>query len=1166
MVSSRLSLSSSLSFTRTSSLSILERRKRLRRILLESLENRMLMAFDPMELAGDAAWVDSRQEGLPGYRVDLDAVLKGQDLPPVETVAYLERVFGSASGSSVDQPWFPTIQRAYDHWSHEQGLAFSYSTLTGEGELLGEGEAGGPRLLSVAPNSGDIFSFNTLNTLPESPTELVFRFDGSDGIRTSSIANGIRVTRSGRDGVFGNGNDQVILPGFLGLGDNDRIVVMRFASTLPDDTYRVEVMGEDVPAQGLNAIQNLAGRKLTARSGDRDVVNFKLELGAQVVAVVPQPVDRSATNTISMTGNSATLSLTARQGGLAQAAVGTNVNFRINQTAAATTVASYVPATNTLTVDVGVNGTLSDVATAINSGLAGDFSATVVTNGGYVIAAADAGSRVVSLGSTVLDPKLNQIRVYFNNDDLFATRVTTNPLGGNPSVVDPASYQLILTNDTVQPNDDRAFLPSSVTYDPATDIATLTFASNIEQLAGTGTYRLRVGTKDAVETSSNLPAVSVRAPADPQGFVSGAQGLGTNPADAAGVVNGSLSVLVNQSIITNNTNDLPIDFPGSNFEPGHRDIQDETHQNGTEDGNPQISTLFYNFALDRSYGNNALGQPVFTSITPEQMQRVREIFEFYSEQAGIDVVESVGSGFTIVVGDLFPNGAISGPSGTLGVANSQTGLAIIDGADVWNNAFGGSFMRTTMHEIGHLLGLGHATDLPSGTFMQGFADPNPPADGPFPGDFDVNHLQFLHRPDNRDVDLYRFEIPVGTTGQVRIETMAERLASSSNLDSHLTLFRQLPDGKLEVVSANDDYFSEDSFLQATVTAGVYFIGVTSTGNQDYNPLTGNTGSGGTSQGTYQLRFDFVPTLNTSITDTSGTVLDGDGDGQAGGNFDFWFRAAAPVGTASPEVPKTIYVDKGYAGAQNGSAAQPYSSIPAAVAAAVPGDVIRVVGSIGADNSIATTGDNPAYEIGRGGVGNVVLSDGVTLEVPNGVTLMLEPERSSRSAAAESSPVVAMLASTIVFRRCKSWAFLVTRSCSPATMTSRSVSTRIHSPRHRPQVIGVDSKFTTTSIELKGVATTNAKVFSSITSPMRTFGMVAARLLFLRQARPYLRSTWQRPDLLFSITGLPSAPDQPLRPIRIALKKLVSPNLATRCRAPIVPTTIASAPRFAAIRF
>ncbi len=82
--------------------------------------------------------------------------------------------------------------------------------------------------------------------------------------------------------------DTVIVPGFVGFGDNSRIVILRFAETLPDDLYRVEVMGADLPAENLVSIRNTAGDRLTPRLAgtDRDVFNFRLQLGAQVVAVV----------------------------------------------------------------------------------------------------------------------------------------------------------------------------------------------------------------------------------------------------------------------------------------------------------------------------------------------------------------------------------------------------------------------------------------------------------------------------------------------------------------------------------------------------------------------------------------------------------------------------------------------------------------------------------------------------------------------------------------------------------------------------------------------------------------------------------------------------------------------------------------------------------------
>ncbi|QDV22465.1 DVUA0089 family protein [Aureliella helgolandensis] len=795
---------------------------------------------------------------------------------------YFVRVLGS--GSAADDP------QLYNLGIRLKGLAAGYV-------------GSQPRLLSIAPNSGEIFSFNNTTTLLEAPTELTFRFDGASDIDESTLAGGIQVIRSGGDGVFGNGNDIVVSPGHLGLGDNNRIAVMRFASTLVDDLYRVEVLGEDDLANNRTAVSNALGVPIQTRAIDstpldttRDSIDFNLELGALVTAVVPQPVDRLA------------------------------------------------------------NGTLS--------------------------------------------PQRDKIRVYFNNDDLYGSAITTGTITPNPTVVDPAFYQLILSQDTVQPGDDAVFLPTSISYDPATDMAELTFAMPIDQLAGAGTYRLRVGSNDAVVSESNPVNITQLNPLDPASNIDAAYSLGS--------FGGAFSTLINQSIDTQSILALPLDFPGSNYDPGHRDIQDETHLNGGGDASPQIAKVAYNFALNRPYGLDASGRPVETSITSDQIQRVREIFEFYSTEFGIDFVETQSAGLSIVVGDLFPlGGEQSAPGGIIGLAGGS--LAIMDGAETWDNSFGGrsgipgaqSFFGTAMHEIGHLLGLGHTYDQPPGTIMGDtgdLADPNPGlgtagTEWAFPGEVDIVHGQYMYRPDNRDVDTYSFTIPTGQTGTLSAETIAERLPNSSDLDSYLTLIKRTADG-FEVLASNNDNTSSDSFLSAKLDAGEYFISVTGKGNEDFNPAISNTGSGAVSQGAYQLKLDFAPDV-ASIVDASGTALDGDGDGLSGGNFNFWFRTAAPVGVAAAGEAKTVYVDKSYVGPQTGSATQPMNNLDLQNSAKwpagflKPGDVVRVVGSGGADRDLNTLTDNPAYEIGRGGVGNAILSDGLTLQVPQGVSMQVD---------------------------------------------------------------------------------------------------------------------------------------------------------------------------------
>ncbi|QDV65530.1 Dockerin type I repeat protein [Crateriforma conspicua] len=82
-------------------------------------------------------------------------------------------------------------------------------------------------------------------------------------------------------------SDVVVQPGYVGLGDSPREVVFRFAEPLPDDTYQIDIVGV-----GPTALTNIAGEPF------QDGVNlsrqFQINLGPQVVAVVPEPVRRNA--------------------------------------------------------------------------------------------------------------------------------------------------------------------------------------------------------------------------------------------------------------------------------------------------------------------------------------------------------------------------------------------------------------------------------------------------------------------------------------------------------------------------------------------------------------------------------------------------------------------------------------------------------------------------------------------------------------------------------------------------------------------------------------------------------------------------------------------------------------------------------------------------------
>ncbi|MEQ1825450.1 MAG: pre-peptidase C-terminal domain-containing protein [Pirellula sp.] len=92
------------------------------------------------------------------------------------------------------------------------------------------------------------------------------------------------------------GDDVTITPAFIGFGDSDREVVIRFAEALPDDFYLIDILGT-----GPFALRNAAG--LPFNMGINQSVRFDLDLGTTVQAVVPQPVVRAANGSLTQLRN-----------------------------------------------------------------------------------------------------------------------------------------------------------------------------------------------------------------------------------------------------------------------------------------------------------------------------------------------------------------------------------------------------------------------------------------------------------------------------------------------------------------------------------------------------------------------------------------------------------------------------------------------------------------------------------------------------------------------------------------------------------------------------------------------------------------------------------------------------------------------------------------------
>ena len=661
------------------------------------------------------------------------------------------------------------------------------------------------------------------------------------------------------------GSDVPIVPAYIGLGSTDREVVVRFGETLPDDLYRLEILGN-----GSTALRNTDGEAFNG--GVSKSIEFNLDLGARIQAIVPQPVTRD-------------------------------------------------PVTN------------------------------------------------------LLSQERNRIDVYFNDDDL------NTALASNVSF-----YQLVYTSGTGTNADDIVFTPTRVEYNASTDRASLFFARNLDRLVHPSTgadlpiseLRLRIGSNEAIPAAPN----TLTPAADAGDSFTSSLNVSSSWTPSA---TSSASLEITAAIA--NTSAYVLDFPGSNTDPGNRQIRLQSHVVSSADSNDGITTFLYNF---QPVLGRVDGTLMVNAITEQQKTRAREVLSMLSQYLGVKFVESDNLGLTLAVGDLRAvNGlALNGPSGQLGTAgplrSSGQDAAVLDIQDFGNsleNEFGGEFFLRMMQAVGVLLGLGTADELPSLT-VQSNVTPAAGTEMIFPGDHDIVHGRFLYRPDSTDVDLYQFTLPV--SGRVNIETFAERLVNSSILDTQLRLYQLQSDGSYREVAQNDDYFSEDSHLSLELAAGTYVLGVSASGNDDYDPAIAGTGLGGTSEGAYKVRIDFRPPATSLLRDSTGVAVDGDADGVPGGVHNFWFRPTGPS--------NTLFVDKAAQAGGNGSLITPFRNISDAISEAnrlgTVIDAIRVVGNGGADAKIETPADNLAYEVGFNAL-NQPLPDGTTLDVPKNVSLMID---------------------------------------------------------------------------------------------------------------------------------------------------------------------------------
>ncbi len=699
----------------------------------------------------------------------------------------------------------------------------------------------GPQLIGVQPNEGDLIVDGTSRDV--APRVLTFNFDEAQVIDPATTS-GIRITRAGNDGTLGTTDDVQIVPGLVTLGDTrSNEVVVRFAETLPDDNYRIEVFAFDDPARGITAVRNVDGEVFIPSngSGRTETIDFSLDLGALVESIVPQPVVRQADGTLAQYRN--------------EIDVYFNNDPLFVEDSAAT--GSLVIGAQTIQVTADLSDrTFDDVQIRFVS------DNTVTTP----VSTYDSASRIITVrhrsGSTFNSivssiDSLNGFNSTLSGDG--AAAFTPPAASSSPFVIrgvptarsaeNPRFYQLLLTQETVSTRDDVFHTPQRVIYDATTNVARLIFASDIDVLFGTatrgGTYRLRVGNAADQADFTVVP--------QPAPFAAGAAGdtvLTSADVGTFGNTSTTTSFLINEAI---EPVSFGIQLPGSTDDPGRRSIPDGVggglsqtlNERFGADVTDGITTIPYNFKSIFAGGGSTGQSPQNNNIDEIQKARVREAVSLWANYVGVQFRETESDGITFAVGNTAALRPLNGnPAQTVPAINASLRIdpTFVDSAIVFSNQqaydlnYGEDFFRKTMAGIGFLLGLEQGSDLTEQSLMslssvflnesidvEQFLQPldsflplntidnllNNAAitgqtidDAPvnaltgfepsFPGNLDVLHGNFLYRLDGNEVDLYKFTVDVGTgirTGMLTAETFAQRLPDASLLDTTLLLFK-----------------------------------------------------------------------------------------------------------------------------------------------------------------------------------------------------------------------------------------------------------------------------------------------------------------------------------------------------------------------------------------
>ncbi|MEX0819803.1 MAG: trypsin-like serine protease, partial [Pirellulaceae bacterium] len=561
-----------------------------------------------------------------------------------------------------------------------------------------------------------------------------------------STLDAIQITRAGEDGDLGTSDDVEIAIGSIMVGDpNQNEVQVRFASALPDDRYRIEVFAFDDPSNGITGLRNLdpdgdSGELLVPSdpSARKEQIDFRLNLGPLVEAVVPQPVVRLADGSLQQRRNEVLVHLN-------------NDELFVEND----------PATGLPTDRSAENPRFYQLL----------LTQETVRTTDDILYAPD---------RVIYDAPSNTLRLIFPGDDI--NKLPGVPLGGGTFrlrvgtavdqveelIVEPMRFDIVpqvSSNLGIGADFEITFVAK--VFGEEAGSRSIRFIDSgagglsvvLEPVSGDVVYDFG-GTDPTVEALRNAAQATpdvdtVLSVEFSQGGVAGAGGplqvpqslVGSRPlqmvaagdslttATEIGVLGQAdsrlTSILISESI---SPQPFGIQLPGGPNDPGradsnaasHSDLARGINQRFGPDSNDGITEIAYNFQPIFSGGSGA-GSPVqLNNMTAIEKERIREALSLWANYVGVQFLETKESGMTFAVGNR--DGLLAASSTELRFVDELNASLRIDptfeeAAMVFSNEgafkhnYGEDFFRKAMAGIGFLLGLERNDQLGEQTLM-----------------------------------------------------------------------------------------------------------------------------------------------------------------------------------------------------------------------------------------------------------------------------------------------------------------------------------------------------------------------------------------------------------------------------------------------------------------